>query len=105
VEVLHELSFAVRPGQMGGLGRFIRGGKRQRLAISWRGSTTSLASHSINGIDIRDATLASLQDVSGLLDPGCHLFHDTIRANLGVRSPDATEAEMHEALVAPRSQT
>ena len=36
----------------------------------------------INGMDVRDATLASLRARIGIVTQDAHLFHDTIRGNL-----------------------
>ena len=55
---------------------------------------------SINGIDLRDATLASLAARIGMVTQDSHLFHDTIRANLVYARPDATETEIWNALEA-----
>ena len=54
---------------------------------------------SLNGVDVRDATLDSLRDSIGVVTQDAHLFHDTIRANLLYAKPDATEEELHEAIV------
>ena len=52
----------------------------------------------IDGIDVRDATFASLHAVVGVVTQDAHMFHDTLRANLLYAKPDATEAEMLEAI-------
>ncbi len=48
----------------------------------------------IGGADIRNATLASLHDVVGVVTQDAHLYHDTIRANLLYARPEATEPEL-----------
>jgi ATP-binding cassette subfamily B protein len=52
----------------------------------------------IDGVDLRDATLNSVHDVVGMVTQDAHLFHDSIRGNLAFAKPDATDAEMLEAL-------
>jgi ATP-binding cassette subfamily B protein len=52
----------------------------------------------IDGVDLRDVTMASLSDVVGVVTQEAHLFHDTIRANLAFARPDATEDDMVAAL-------
>src|SRR6266536_1941195 len=52
----------------------------------------------VGGRDVRDVTLASLRDAVGVVTQDAHMFHDTIRANLLYARPDATEAELWEAL-------
>jgi ATP-binding cassette subfamily B protein len=43
-------------------------------------------------------TQASLRDAIGIVTQDAHLFHDTIRANLLYAKPDATDAELEQAL-------
>ncbi len=52
----------------------------------------------LNGIDVRDATLDSVQQRVGVVTQEAHLFHDTLRANLVYARPDATEEEIRSAL-------
>jgi hypothetical protein len=52
----------------------------------------------VNGIDVRDATLSSLQDCMGMVSRDIHLFHVTARANLFYARPDASDAELLEVL-------
>jgi ATP-binding cassette subfamily B protein len=52
----------------------------------------------INGIDLRDASTASLNATVGVVTQDAHLFHDTLRANLLFAKPDATDAEIAKAL-------
>jgi ATP-binding cassette subfamily B protein len=52
----------------------------------------------INGVDVRDATLASVTATVGMVTQDAHLFHDTIRANLLFSRPEATTEELTEAL-------
>ncbi len=52
----------------------------------------------INGMDVRDATLASLHARIGIVTQDAHLFHDTIRGNLLFAKPEASDAELEAAL-------
>jgi ATP-binding cassette subfamily B protein len=52
----------------------------------------------INGIDVRDATLSSVRAVIGVVTQDAHLFHETLRSNLRYAKPDATDAEILDAL-------
>jgi ATP-binding cassette subfamily B protein len=54
----------------------------------------------INGMDVRDATLASLHARVGIVAQDTHLFNDTIRANLVFARPGASEAKLETALKA-----
>jgi len=52
----------------------------------------------VNGVDVRDATLASLRDAIGVVTQDAHLFHETIAENLRYARPSATDEELWEAL-------
>jgi ATP-binding cassette subfamily B protein len=56
----------------------------------------------VGGLDVRQATLASLRDAIGVVSQDAHLFHDTIRANLLYARPDATEEQLWSALTGAR---
>ena len=63
-------------------------------ATSSRGS----GSIKLSGVDVRDLTFASLRDVVGMVTQDGHLFHESIRSNLLLAAPDATDDELWEAL-------
>jgi ATP-binding cassette subfamily B protein len=52
----------------------------------------------ISGVDVRHSTMESIRDSIGVVTQDPHLFHDTLRANLLYARPDATEAEIFQAL-------
>jgi ATP-binding cassette subfamily B protein len=52
---------------------------------------------SIDGVDIRDVTLASLAATVGLVSQETYLFHASIRENLRFACPDATDEEIEDA--------
>jgi ATP-binding cassette subfamily B protein len=51
----------------------------------------------IDGVDIRDMTLASLAATVGLVSQETYLFHASIRENLRFACPDATDEEIEDA--------
>jgi ATP-binding cassette subfamily B protein len=61
-----------------------------------RGSVT------IDGIDIRSATMASVARTIGVVSQETYLFHASIRENLRFAKPDATDEEIEEAARAAR---
>jgi ATP-binding cassette subfamily B multidrug efflux pump len=52
----------------------------------------------VDGHDVRDLTQASLRQAIGVVSQDAHMFHDTIGNNLRYGRPDATDAELWEAL-------
>ena len=52
---------------------------------------------SIDGVDIRDVTLASLAATVGLVSQETYLFHASIRENLRFACPEATDEEIEDA--------
>ncbi len=61
-----------------------------------RGSVT------IDGIDIRSATMASVARTIGVVSQETYLFHASIRENLRFAKPEATDDEIEEAARAAR---
>lgn len=51
----------------------------------------------IDGIDVRQTTLASLADTIGMVTQDSFLFHATVRANLAYGRPDASDADIEAA--------
>ena len=97
-EVLHDVSFTVEPGQMVALVGPSGAGKTTISTLVPRLYDVTSGSVRLSGVDVRHATMASLRDVVGVVTQDPHLFHDTLRANLLYARPEATEAEVLEAL-------
>jgi ATP-binding cassette subfamily B protein len=51
----------------------------------------------IDGVDVRDISFASLARTVGLVSQETYLFHASVRDNLRFAKPDATDAELEEA--------
>jgi ATP-binding cassette subfamily B protein len=51
----------------------------------------------IDGVDVRDVSFASLARTVGLVSQDTYLFHATVRENLRFARPDATDEELEEA--------
>jgi ATP-binding cassette subfamily B protein len=56
----------------------------------------------LDGIDVRDATFESLARTVGVVSQETYLFHASIRENLRVARPDATDEEIEAAARAAR---
>jgi ATP-binding cassette, subfamily B, bacterial len=99
-EVLTDVSFVVPPGTMTALVGHSGAGKTTISQLAARLYDVRSGAVRIDDIDVRDATLASLYQTIGVVTQDAHMFHDTIRTNLLYAKPDATEAEMKDALEA-----
>ena len=97
-EILHDVSFSVEPGQMVALVGPSGAGKTTISMLVPRLYDVTAGSVRLSGVDVRHATMASVRDVVGVVTQDPHLFHDTLRANLLYARPEATEAEILEAL-------
>jgi ATP-binding cassette, subfamily B, bacterial len=51
----------------------------------------------IDGVDVRDASLASLAATVGVVSQETYLFHSSVRENLRFARPDASDEEIEEA--------
>ena len=51
----------------------------------------------IDGVDVRDASLESLAATVGVVSQETYLFHASVRENLRFARPDATDAEIEDA--------
>jgi ABC-type multidrug transport system fused ATPase/permease subunit len=52
----------------------------------------------LSGVDVRDLSFAALRGAVGVVTQDGHLFHDTIAANLRYAAPEATDADLVDAL-------
>ena len=98
--VLHDITFVVKPGTMTALVGPSGAGKTTISMLISRLYDVDAGSVTINGLDIREATTASLNATVGVVTQDAHLFHDSLRANLLFAKPDATDEEIARALAA-----
>ncbi|MES4833224.1 ABC transporter ATP-binding protein, partial [Streptomyces anthocyanicus] len=97
-EVLHGLSFRAEPGQTIALVGSSGAGKSTIAQLLPRLYDTDGGTVRVGGVDVRELSARSLRDTVGMVTQDGHLFHDTVRANLLLARPDATEDDLWEAL-------
>lgn len=96
--VLHEVSFRAEPGQMIALVGSSGAGKSTIAQLLPRLYDADAGTVRLGGIDVRDLTADSIRETLGMVTQDGHLFHESVRANLMLARPDATEEEIWEAL-------
>ncbi|AXE24363.1 ABC transporter ATP-binding protein [Streptomyces globosus] len=96
--VLHEVSFRAEPGRMVALVGSSGAGKSTIAQLLPRLYDADEGSVRIGGTDVRDLTAESIRDTVGMVTQDGHLFHESVRSNLLLARPDATEEEVWEAL-------
>ncbi|MDA2889374.1 ABC transporter ATP-binding protein [Mycolicibacterium sp. BiH015] len=97
-EVLHGVSFTAEAGQMVALVGSSGAGKSTIAALVARLYDADSGAVRLNGADVRDVTFASLKETVGMVTQDGHLFHESIRSNLLLAAPNATDADLWEAL-------
>jgi ATP-binding cassette, subfamily B, bacterial MsbA len=109
--VFEDVHFSYAPGKaaLSGLSLTVPGGKTVALVgPSGAGKTSVLnliprfydvdRGHvTVDGVDVRDATIASLRAAIGIVSQEVSLFHDTVRANIAYGRPQASDAEIARA--------
>ncbi|MFF4055983.1 ABC transporter ATP-binding protein [Streptomyces sp. NPDC001668] len=97
-EVLHGVSFRAEPGQTIALVGSSGAGKSTVAQLLPRLYDVDEGAVRVGGVDVRDLTAGSLRATLGMVTQDGHLFHDTVRANLLLARPEATETELWDAL-------
>ncbi|MFF8576452.1 ABC transporter ATP-binding protein [Streptomyces sp. NPDC015408] len=97
-EVLHGLSFRAEPGQTIALVGSSGAGKSTIAGLLPRLYDTDGGTVRVGGVDVRDLSARSLRDTVGMVTQDGHLFHDTVRANLLLARPGASDTELWDAL-------
>ncbi|HVL25086.1 MAG TPA: ABC transporter ATP-binding protein, partial [Thermomicrobiales bacterium] len=98
VEVLHDISFTVEPGQMVALVGSSGAGKSTIAQLAARLYDVDSGAIRLSGVDLRDLSFAAIREAIGVVTQDGHLFHETLRANLLLARPEATDEELWDAL-------
>jgi ATP-binding cassette subfamily B protein len=94
---LHDVSFDIPPGKFAALVGPSGAGKTTIAYLVPRLYDVSSGRVLIDGLDVRDVTLASLGEQIGMVNQEPFLFHASIRQNLRYARPDATDDEVEAA--------
>ncbi|HEX5564038.1 MAG TPA: ABC transporter ATP-binding protein [Sporosarcina sp.] len=92
--VLRDVNFTVKPGETVALVGMSGGGKSTIVSLIPRFYDVTHGSIRIDGYDLRDVQLKSLRDQIGLVLQDSILFSDSVKSNILMGNPDATEEEM-----------
>jgi len=95
--VLRQVSFPVRAGQVIALVGLSGAGKTTLVNLIPRFFDVTEGAILMDGVDIRDVTLASLRAQIGIVTQETVLFDETIASNIAYGSPGATAAEIEAA--------
>ncbi len=98
--VLEDISLTIHKGEMVALVGPSGAGKTTLLNLLPRFYEVSQGAILIDGVDIREATLASLRSQIGVVTQQTILFNNTVRFNVAYGRPEASEAEIIAALKA-----
>jgi subfamily B ATP-binding cassette protein MsbA len=95
--VLHDLSFEIARGQVVALVGSSGAGKSTTMDLLARFYDPDEGRITFDGIDLREAAVASLRSQLGIVTQETILFHDTVRNNIAYGSPGASDSEIRMA--------
>ena len=104
-ELIKDLSFTAKPGETVAIVGPTGAGKSTIINLLMRFYDVDRGEVSVDGTDIRRLQRASLRSSYGMVLQETFLFHATIRENLMLGKPDATEEEMVAAAKAAHAHS
>ncbi|MEU8892738.1 ABC transporter ATP-binding protein [Streptomyces sp. NPDC048442] len=97
-DVLHDVSFRAEPGRMIALVGSSGAGKSTIAQLLPRLYDADAGTVRIGGVDVRDLSADSIRATLGMVTQDGHLFHESVRANLLLARPEASEDDIWDAL-------
>ncbi|MEQ3552140.1 ABC transporter ATP-binding protein [Pseudonocardia nematodicida] len=94
---LEDLSLRIAPGRLAAIVGPSGAGKTTLSSLVPRLYDTDAGAVLLDGVDVRELTLASLPDLVGMVTQESYLFHASIAENLRYAAPDATDARLRAA--------
>ncbi len=95
--VLQDVNLTIKPGQLVALVGSSGSGKTTITNLLLRFYDPQQGAVKIGGVDIRNVSTKELRRQIALVTQETILFHDTIRRNIALGRPDATDAEVEAA--------
>lgn len=96
-EILKGVSLTARRGQVVAFVGLSGTGKSTVLKLIPRFYNPTAGAIRMNGVDLRELTVGSLREAIAVVTQDTFLFNDTIRNNIRLGRPDATDAEVAAA--------
>lgn len=103
-EVLHGIDFSVAPGRTVALVGSSGAGKSTIASLVPRLYDATRGSVRLGGVDLRETSFEQIRDTVGMVTQDGHLFHESIRANMALVNPEATDDDMWSALERARME-
>ncbi|GAB3274725.1 ABC transporter ATP-binding protein [Kineosporia babensis] len=97
-EIIHDVSFRVEPGQVVALVGSSGAGKSTLANLLARLYDVSSGQVLVGGTDVRRLQAESLRRTVGVVSQDGHLFHESLRSNLLLARPGASDEELLDAL-------
>ena len=98
------LSFDVAAGERVGIVGSSGGGKSTIARLLLRFYDVDSGTIKIGDRDIRDLSLQQLRSQFAIVNQDTHLFHGTVRDNLLMGNPEATEEEIRQAVISANAE-
>lgn len=95
--ILDDVNVAVEPGQVVGIQGRSGSGKSTLCRLFMRFWDVDEGRVAIGGQDVREVATSALRDAEAFVEQDTYLFHDSIRYNLLIAKPDATDDELEAA--------
>lgn len=92
--ILDDVSVTVEPGQIVGIQGRSGSGKSTLCRLLMRFWDVDEGRVTLSGEDVRGVATSALRDAEAFVEQDTYLFHDSVRDNLLVAKPDATDEEL-----------
>jgi len=97
-DILHDVSFTIAPGEKLAVVGQSGSGKSTLVKLLFRFYDCESGSVRVDGMDVRYLQVESLRRAIGIVPQDTVLFNDTIQRNVRYGRPDATDAEVSQAI-------